>query len=274
MRPAGRPRQRLTSSRTPCMPWCANGTWPGSMKFSMSMSNEYGSSRTRHEVALSRRGYTVSGRSAAVVAAAGSGTKPHTMSPVTWTASAEAAVAFGMAAWGSSWGSFVHDPPSSNCHPWYGHSRQPVVSSTRPSESGARRCGQASARTDHAAPSAFHATYRSPPTVTAVGLAVPAPRAETMGIQCPAAASSATARRRRRRCGGAVSGGAGAKAAQPAAAMSQAVRMAAWTVGGEERRWRAQGLQSARSSRPNHSFRERIRARSAVGVRVVTWRER
>ena len=39
----------------------------------------------------------------------------------------------------------------SNAHPWYGHSRQPSPK-MRPSESGARRCGQRSSVQRHAPP--------------------------------------------------------------------------------------------------------------------------
>jgi hypothetical protein len=42
----------------------------------------------------------------------------------------------------------VQAPEPSNRHAWYAHSSSPV-SSTRPSESGARRCGHASSNARH-----------------------------------------------------------------------------------------------------------------------------
>jgi hypothetical protein len=60
-------------------------------------------------------------------------------------------------------------PAPSKHQPWYTHWSRPL-SSTRPSESGARRCGQASSNTRHSpAPRSYQATTLSPSTVFPCG---------------------------------------------------------------------------------------------------------
>jgi hypothetical protein len=58
-------------------------------------------------------------------------------------------------------GMSVHAPVSSNRHAWYAHSSVPS-SSTRPSESGARRCGHLSSNTLHLLSPFLHTTMSTP----------------------------------------------------------------------------------------------------------------
>jgi hypothetical protein len=68
-----------------------------------------------------------------------------------------------------AWGMNLQAPAPSKHQPWYTHWSRPL-SSMRPSESGARRCGQASSNTRHSpAPRSYQATTLSPSTVLPCG---------------------------------------------------------------------------------------------------------
>mmetsp|Transcript_93952 Transcript_93952/g.265887 ORF Transcript_93952/g.265887 Transcript_93952/m.265887 type:complete len:234 (+) Transcript_93952:1344-2045(+) len=111
------------------------------------------------------------------------------------TAQARMLARIGLAASSATCGMRVQLPSPLNSHPWYAHCRQPVFGSILPSDSGARRCGQAFMKTRHSASPASpassdpgfggtrHTTRSSPSMRTGVGRSGSSSRSDATGNQ-------------------------------------------------------------------------------------------
>ena len=82
-----------------------------------------------------------------------------------------------------AWGMSTHLPVSSKRHAWYAQSSVPS-SSTRPSESGARRCGHLSSNTLHLPSPSFHTTTSTPRSCVGCGLLVSSRSITATGYHC------------------------------------------------------------------------------------------